>query len=149
DEEIDNREFPGYHLEFDVEVTNLAAEPQTVAYRLQGPNGLPVEGWWYAQKGGRPRGAYGSRDTGMRYHGAGAIDFSVHKVSNDKVDPLTGAGSVAFVAVDAQYFASAIIPKKDSREEKWYSIVEPSLASTEVDADRKIKDRYNNTSSRL
>src|SRR5690606_24635696 len=52
-------------------------------------------------------------------------------------------------AVDAQYFASALVPQKKDRNEKWYSIVEPSLASTEVDANRKIKDRYNNTSFRL
>ncbi len=149
EEHLGDREFPGFHLDFNVEFTNLAAEPQTVSYRLQGPNGLPIEGWWFAQKVGRSWGAYGIRDIVMRYHGAGAIDFSVHRISNGKVDPLTGAGSVAFVAVDAQYFAAAIIPQKESREEKWYSIVEPSLASTKVDANRRIKDRYNNASFRL
>ena len=149
EEERPNREYPGYHLEFDVEFTNLGSELQTVSYRLQGPNGLPVEGWWYAQKVGRSWGAYGIRDMVMRYHGAGSIDFSVHKISNNKVKPLTGAASVAFVSVDAQYFASAIIPNKTSQNDKWYAIIEPSLASTKVDAERKIKDRYNNTSFRL
>jgi YidC/Oxa1 family membrane protein insertase len=145
----DDREFPGYHIDFDVEFKNLATEPQSVSYRLQGPNGLPVEGWWYAQKVGRRWGAYGIRDVVLRHYGAGAIDFSVHRITADKVEPLSDGNSLSFVAVDAQYFASAIVPKKEKTDELWYAIVEPSLASTEVEPDNKYKVRYGNASFRL
>ena len=33
-----------------VEVENNGAEPREVAYRLDGPTGLPIEGAWYASK---------------------------------------------------------------------------------------------------
>ena len=39
-----------YHLVLTLQVTNLDSKPHDVAYRLDGPNGLPVEGSWYATK---------------------------------------------------------------------------------------------------
>ena len=39
-----------YHLVLTLQVTNLDSKPHEVAYRLDGPNGLPVEGAWYATK---------------------------------------------------------------------------------------------------
>lgn len=145
----DDRNFAAYHLEFDLEFRNLSTEPQRIAYRVQGPNGLPVEGWWYAQKVGRTFSAYGIRDIVLRYHGMGAKDYSVHKISRDKVPPIAGGGSLAFVATDAQYFAAAMLPRKESKEDRWYAIVEPNLASTRLDVGNNIKVRYNNASFAL
>ncbi len=42
--------FAGYHLQMVVEIRNLGNELQTVSYALDGPNGLPREGWWYTTK---------------------------------------------------------------------------------------------------
>ncbi len=48
-----------YHLEFEIKVRTSAARSHDVAYRLDGPNGLPREGAWYASK---VRGGAGLRD---------------------------------------------------------------------------------------
>ena len=42
---------PGsYVVEMDFEVANLGENPQDVALRLEGPNGITLEGWWYSNK---------------------------------------------------------------------------------------------------
>jgi len=43
-------ESSGYHLDFDVELKNHDDKPHSVAYRLDGPIGMPTEGWWYSNK---------------------------------------------------------------------------------------------------
>ena len=39
-----------YHLNLQVAIHNLGQEPQSVGYRLDGPTGAPLEGWWYSTK---------------------------------------------------------------------------------------------------
>lgn len=39
-----------YHLDYDIEIRNLSDQPQRIAYRQDGPNGLPLEGFWYSNK---------------------------------------------------------------------------------------------------
>ena len=39
-----------YVLDMDVSVTNDGESPQDLAYRLEGPNGVTMEGWWYSNK---------------------------------------------------------------------------------------------------
>ncbi len=39
-----------YHLDLELAIRNLADRERQVAYQLDGPNGLPLEGWWYAYK---------------------------------------------------------------------------------------------------
>ena len=70
-----------YHLNLDISLYNQAAKSQKIAYRLDGPNGLPLEGWWYSNKV-HPKmfRIAGSRDViwkkpkeGQRMHGGAAI----------------------------------------------------------------------------
>ena len=39
-----------YHLTYEIEIRNLGSQPMEMAYRLDGPTGLPLEGWWYTYK---------------------------------------------------------------------------------------------------
>jgi YidC/Oxa1 family membrane protein insertase len=39
-----------YHLDYDIEIRNLSSAPLRIAYRQDGPNGLPLEGFWYSNK---------------------------------------------------------------------------------------------------
>ena len=39
-----------YHVDMTVQLDNLADEPQDLAYRLEGANGITLEGWWYSNK---------------------------------------------------------------------------------------------------
>ncbi len=42
---------PGsYVIEMSVGVENIADQPQDLAYRLEGANGITLEGWWYSNK---------------------------------------------------------------------------------------------------
>ena len=50
--DTDSPDAPEYHLFLDVQLRNLSDEKQTLAYRLEGPTGLPLEG-----AGTRPRSA--------------------------------------------------------------------------------------------
>lgn len=52
-----------YHLVMEMEIENLRDQPQDIAYRLRGPTGLPLEGWWF-----------GYRVHPTRFTGAGTRD---------------------------------------------------------------------------
>jgi YidC/Oxa1 family membrane protein insertase len=113
---------PAYHLTLSVTIANDAtgddAAAQQVAYRLHGPNGLPTEGWWYAIKVGRRWGAAGLRDVIGRYFNADPQQQSATAIAQGDAEPFE-SGSLAYMGVDAQYFAVALIPDKESVEEEW------------------------------
>jgi YidC/Oxa1 family membrane protein insertase len=112
-----------YHLAMKVEIQNLGEEPQKVAYRLQGPTGAPLEGWWYSTKL-HPR----------MWFGAGARDIvysfnrdqkllacpeiyseSLKKIKRDEpptFDLLKGdvASPIDYVGLDTQFFAAIVKP---------------------------------------
>lgn len=101
-----------YHLEFDLEIRNLGKSARKVAYSLDGPNGLPTDGWWYASKVSRTWSAVGLRDVLVAFprdvHAISAI-----QIGGGDTQPRQRAGNepMRFVGVDAQYFASLLIPK--------------------------------------
>jgi YidC/Oxa1 family membrane protein insertase len=39
-----------YHLDYNIEIRNLSDKSLRIAYRQDGPNGLPLEGFWYSNK---------------------------------------------------------------------------------------------------
>lgn len=145
DEERYVPQFRGYHLEFDVEIRNLFPEPQTVVYELQGPNGLPIEGWWYASKVGRGWSAYGLRDVILRFHGKPAQDLTCRSIADGDVAPQGDGASLAYVGVDVQYFAVALLPENLSVDAPLYNLVTPNVASTRV-SNQAVQARYANAS---
>ncbi len=56
---------PANHLSLQVEIHNVGKTERKVAYQLDGPTGLPTEGWWYATRMLREWGGAGIRDTAM------------------------------------------------------------------------------------
>lgn len=114
-----------YHLNLHVEVQNSGQEAQQVAYRLDGPNGLPLEGWWYSNKL-HPEmwAAAGARDVTWRVADgphrllgcpkiysdakAAADDKKTTEqtlLANDEGQPLE------YVGVDTQFFAAVMQPQ--------------------------------------
>lgn len=122
----DNINYPGYSLTMEIEVRNLGEQATEVAYRLDGPNGLPIEGWWYARKFGRHWGAAGLRDVVGRYFGGDTAEQSPSTIAKGDGTDFEG-GSMAFMGVDAQYFASVLLPLKQSPSEVWLDVVQPIL----------------------
>ena len=116
----------GYHLDLHVEVINEGSSDLQVAYRLQGPTGLPLEGWWYSTKLHPKwfRGA-GARDIvwrdkrGHQLLGCPMIfSDAKEKIEEDKpprMPLLVGdePQSIDYAGVDTQFFASAVIPGKN------------------------------------
>ncbi|MDA1180515.1 MAG: PDZ domain-containing protein, partial [Planctomycetota bacterium] len=102
-----------YHLELDIEIHNRSTEAHRIAWRLDGANGVPTEGWWYLMKT-HPRswGAAGARD--VIYREANGLhqmltSASIIKQAEDKNSPETtvtaGAANLEYIGVDTQYFS--------------------------------------------
>lgn len=149
--ERDNNAHPTYHFDLSVEVRNLSEQPQAVSYELTGPNGLPIEGYWYANKIGRGDGSFfgdwgsfGLRDVVVRFAGDRLTQFAASSVMKGKVRPMGGGQPLAFAGVDSQYFASIVIPQKDSLAEVRTAEVRAELATPELEAPAQA--RWQNSS---
>jgi YidC/Oxa1 family membrane protein insertase len=143
-----------FHITLTVELHNLDAEkPRHVAYRLDGPNGLPIEGWWYLVSNRISTewwSGLGARDVALRFEGNDAAlissleiakdDFSANRLQETPETPLVYAG------VDSQYFAAVLLPQRE-RDQVWFSEVQ-HLRVGAVPSDVKRK-RLTNVSARL
>lgn len=120
-----------YHLEMDVELRNESSEPLSVAVSIDGPTGLPDEGWWYINKiHGRSTAMFytaGARDVigssaGMPYVFLGGPEiYSNAKETNGPLplfplDSSTEDRTLDFAGVDTQYFNVSLIPNKDPED---------------------------------
>ena len=118
---------PLHHLRIELELQNRGSEPLDVSYRLDGPNGLTLEGWWYLSKIHRQMFASaGARD--ILYRTAGQLEQMVgtsevvkYAQKNTKAPdkPLFAESdeeqyrTVRYAAVDTQYFIAALIPDSE------------------------------------
>jgi YidC/Oxa1 family membrane protein insertase len=104
---------PAQRLELVVELTG-GERPTRLAYALDGPTGLPTEGWWYASRIARDWGTLAVRDVAMRFEGEQSTLVSGLKMADGKLDHPASAvrdgKPLSFAGVDALYFASALIP---------------------------------------
>src|SRR5690606_13280183 len=99
-------------LEFDF--VNQSDQKHTIAYQLDGPSGLPIEGWWYANKIGRQWGAVGVRDVAYYVKDSSPQVVSAYRLSKDEAVAIQPAEPFWYVAVDGHYFASALLPTAQS-----------------------------------
>ncbi len=143
---------PLYHLTLEITIANAAeaagGKPHQVAYRLDGPNGLPIEGWWYATKIGREWGAAGIRDVVGRYIGAKPRQLGAAKIAAGKAEGFEGAQPMAYMGVDAQYFCVALMPLDQDPQKPWIAAVQPILLGPKPDP-RSAEGRYVNVTARL
>ena len=113
----------GYHLRMEIEFHNLGDSSTEVAYQLNGPAGLPTEGWWYLYKT-HPKmfKSAGARDVVWgSLHGhqlVGCTDISKHAEENPSA-PLTkilttNSEELKYAGVDTQYFAVTVMPDPES-----------------------------------
>jgi len=123
-EDAKNPDAPAYHLAFDIEFRNTGKGPRKVAYYVDGPNGLPKEGWWYASKVSRTWSAAGLRDVVVSFEGDMHV-LSAIQIGQGKSEPLQRAQPMSYVGVDAQYFDAALIPQRPDPTEVWFSQWQP------------------------
>lgn len=141
-----DKDYPAYHLEFGVEIRNIGDQTHEVAYQLDGPNGLPTEGKWYAYKVSRNWFDSGLRDFIISFDGGvpGAISATTI-VDGEDVPPPWPDESLSFIGVDAQYFSAVLMPQRENRAEVWFDELTP-ICVGKVDPKQK---RWANISCRL
>ncbi len=114
-----------YHLQMDIEIQNHGTQEQTVSYVMDGPNGLPLEGWWYTNKIHPSWGSAGARDVVWRVHGNKHSLRSATQIyklwKEDKDDPAAAITSILtdspaapertldYLGVDTQYFSAVLL----------------------------------------
>lgn len=120
----DNATAKAYHLEFDVAIRNVGGQGRTVAYQLDGPTGLPIEGYWYANKVSRSWSASGLRDVVVSLEGATPKVIGAPQIANDDLGIPWKNPEITYVGVDAQYFSSVLIPQNKPGE-TWFAEGQP------------------------
>ena len=131
-----------YHLILEVKIENTGGEVSQVAYQLDGPTGLPVEGKWYAYKVGRGGGL---RDVVKATTEGGLSVAPCRKIASDSWDEIWQDEPVTYIGVDAQYFSAVMIPQKEQPTDVWFAQSEPIRVGP-VD---KTWEKAANTSCRL
>lgn len=113
-----------YSLGMTIELRNESDAEQQLAYRLDGPTGLPLEGWWYSNKLHPDMwAAAGARDvawkqTELTHHliGCPKIHSDAKAAEKNKQileSPLlleNKPSAIDYIGVDTQFFASMILP---------------------------------------
>lgn len=129
-------ELPPYHLNFDLEIVNHGDQPQQVAYRLDGPTGLPLEGWWYSHKI-HPKMFYagGARDVVFRTPASAGVpkeeffgNSEIYKTATKNPNAPTTAlippkdentdvaeQTLIYLGIDTQYFLAGLLPNSNAR----------------------------------
>jgi YidC/Oxa1 family membrane protein insertase len=145
-----NPDEPAYHLTLTVTIANDAGAEgaREVVYRLDGANGLPIEGWWFAVKASRTWSAAGIRDVVGRYFTQSPAQIGAPLIAKGEASAFE-SGSMAYMAGDAQYFAAALIPKKDDPADTWIEVARPTLATPSPNPRREASGKYANTTARL
>jgi len=109
----DGGDAPRQRLELLVEISG-GDRPTRLAYALDGPTGLPTEGWWYASRIARDWGTLAVRDVAMRFAGEQSTLVSGLKMADGALDHPASAvrdgKPLSFAGVDALYFAAALLP---------------------------------------
>jgi YidC/Oxa1 family membrane protein insertase len=107
--------YPAYDLRLEVTVRNADTQPHKVSYQLDGPTGLPKEGYWYASK---VNGTL--RDVVVSFNQSAPRMVSSETIAAEK-EPAPWEGEpISYIGVDAQYFASVLIPANDRVGDLWF-----------------------------
>jgi YidC/Oxa1 family membrane protein insertase len=121
---------PGFDFTLELEFRNTGDTPTQLAYRLDGPTGLPKEGWWYSNKI-HPRhffNALGARDviwssptTGSLYMGTTAIVKQAEDDDSPELKTLFAPPQPApfrYAGIDAQYFSCVMLPTETDPDQQ-------------------------------
>ena len=122
-----------------------AGRESIVSYALDGPTGLPTEGWWYAQRVARDWSSLAVRDVALRFSGEQTTLVSGLKIADQALthpaSTVREGKPLSFAGVDALYFASALIPVAAGADAPALAEVRPiAVAEPPVAARKKLVD---------
>jgi YidC/Oxa1 family membrane protein insertase len=125
-ESAEDPNFQAYHLVFEIKIVNRGKETRKVAYRLDGPTGLVMEGKWYANKVGRNWGGAGLRDYLIRFEGRDPVMVAPGKIADNAKECLPAEDeAVTYLGIDAQYFSAMLIPQLEKPDAIWFKSTRP------------------------
>ena len=124
-----------YALDLGLQVDNLGTTRQDIGVRLEGANGISLEGWWYSTKISPNWGGAAARDIVYKTKASGHVlvsGFELLKAAKgeersnaDPTQPRFGmtpllfaddgaddSRDLSYVGVDSQYFTVAFVPAK-------------------------------------
>ena len=123
---------PGYALTLKIDIKNVDSRRHSVAYLLDGPSGLPIQGAWYStgRKTGPGWSPYGMRDIVYQLSGKASDVLTCVKIATDKYDTIqvdlaTRQKFLDYIGVDTQYFQCTMITGQDDLEESNLEYVVP------------------------
>lgn len=125
EEHIEQAAFPAYHLVLQIEILNRDEKPHEVAYQLDGPTGLPTEGYWYANKVSRSWGGGGLRDMVVSFDGRTPAMVNCRAIARADVEKPYRDEPLTYIGVDAQYFSVILLPQKKDPAEIWLALSHP------------------------
>src|SRR5205085_2725722 len=137
---------PGYDLHLEVGIKNIADKAREVAYRLDGPTGLPTEGWWYASRISRNWSGGSLRDVVARFRGSSPTEVSGLSIADDKGEAWGGV-PLEYIAVDCQYFSVAMVPLMEQPADSYFQTAK-TIRVGDVPEDKALK-KLTNVSFRL
>lgn len=133
---------PGsFVLDMGVQIDNRSDESQELAYRLEGVNGVTLEGWWYSNKISPNWGGSAARDVVYRtateghelVSGYGLLKRARADATPDDQnlfapDSPTPDRDLKYIGIDAQYFTVAYLPEEGQSSFTSYRRAIASLA---------------------
>ena len=122
-----NPVFPAYDLQLEIELHNTGDAARSLGYRLDGPTGMPLEGWWYARKISQRWGGGGLRDVAVRFAGSPELSLDDAYIAKGKATPMGDGQALAYAGVDGQYFSAMLIPQIKTLEDAWFDTTEAIL----------------------
>ncbi len=130
---------PGYDFDLEIEIRNLADVQIDVAYRQDGPTGLPTEGWWYGYKIGRDWGGVGVRDMFVQFVNAEPKLIGASTIAEQEKEDVEFIGvplllpPLLYAGIDAKYISAVMIPCKAEITEQWFEKVKAVRIGPEPD----------------
>ncbi len=147
-----------YALDMAVQLENISDAPQKLAYRLEGVNGLTLEGWWYSNKISPNWGGAAARDVIYRttadghelVSGYGLLKRAKKQPEDaDQAifaeDGEAGTRDMQYIGVDAQYFTVAYLPPEQTPSIEFLRRATATIFS-DKDEVKTHKERAVNTS---
>jgi len=125
--DVHRADAPDYHLSLEIDFRNTGKAVRKVAYSLDGPNGLPTEGWWYANKVSHSGSSASLRDVIVSFHGDihEISSYEIGKGGKSEMEPKLRNEPMSYVGIDAQYFAVVMLPERTDPTEIWFSQWQP------------------------
>lgn len=110
----------GYDLDVSISIKNTGDKERKVAYLLNGPNGLPVEGWWYAYK----ITSSGLRDVVNGFNASNGEPedgglVNTKEIADGDQPAFWPEQPIRYIGVDAQYFSALLMPQT-APTDTWY-----------------------------